>query len=578
MAETQQEEATGLVNAASFITNSSRVLECNVPSPSHANTIASLIFAGEIEQLMLEKVLCGRPALRICEAVAASCTIRSFSFEPKISYIYTVSAGERKLFVEMLAAAIANHGSLREVTVTDLPLLAEDAKALSQSLSSSSLEAITVRFVPPAPKVISALRTAKNLRSIAMEWDSAPRKQPALLSSLADWPRLDRLVLCWLGIDAAGGKALASGELWLAGIRALNLDGNKLGDEGVKEVVDGLLLDKFGGKRREVALRELDLAENSIYSEGGEAIAELVRHSPHLERLRISHNHIGDASGTALGESLRTCRHTLRWIDVDSCELGSQSIASICRSLSGAKVLSQISMSNNQAGTEGVKALTQDLLLRSRAMETLLVDENGLSAVHAESLAAGLRGSRGALRLLNLCRNKGIATAELIAALPTSLEELWLADCGVGDEEARAIVEFLRRSRCIRKLCLSRNVLHSDSAKALAEAAAPSRSLEELYLSDNVLGEQGAIAIAAELVRGKCRGLRELSIMRIGMGKKGVEIIAQAAVEAKENFIGRLSTLKSIATSAVDGGVAGRNAIKCASLILGSALHLLCYE
>ena len=75
-----------------------------------------------------------------------------------------------------------------------------------------------------------------------------------------------------------------------------------------------------------------------------------------------------------------------------------------------------------------------------------------------------------------------VPSTALLLKRTHSLTELWLRDCGIGDDGACQLAEALRVNSTLRELRLPGNPLGERGAKALVESLAHNTSVKGLHL------------------------------------------------------------------------------------------------
>ncbi len=569
MTETSKEATACLLNSVSFITNSDSVVRCY---KSGMDTVADMIslHGAQLERLVLDDLPSGSCLPRLSEAISGSTTISFFSVDCGYSNRY-VTLTDPKL-IGLMIAALQNK-TLRRLTIKNMNLHTEEIRTFCKPLRTCSLTEIRIehsRLV--TKKFISALCRLSALQSLYIlttEFSFSIEEVSALAAAVQCWPWLRELGLHSVGIAQSAGKLLgeALGKGCAGRLQVLELPCNNLGDKEIAAIVDGILGSCRRRRAEETAIRVLDLRKNTFAHGGGLKIAELLKMSPNLERLDVELN--PDVDTVELGDSLRTCAGTLRWLSVNVCRLGPKGITSICRSLSGTQKLQNLTIAGTKAGNEGLRAVAEEIVAKGTSLVTLSLRTIGATADGAKFLALALKKSRNPLRSLNLCSNKGIGTAELIESLPDSLQKLELRKCAADDQSAEAIGRFIRQSHCIRRVILGDNDFHAAGIKPMLEAARESDSLKELEVAGNDLGPAGALCVAETI--GRCRSLRRLNIVRTHIGSEGAKAIAKAGVNARPRFVQGLSKLQELMMYRSDMGDEERRElqeVKCLGLLI----------
>jgi Ran GTPase-activating protein (RanGAP) involved in mRNA processing and transport len=184
-----------------------------------------------------------------------------------------------------------------------------------------------------------------------------------------------------------GDDLLRSPEL--AGLSALDLEGNELGDAGVESLL-------FLLRRGEVGIQLLNLRSNYLTPRGAQELAT----SPVVAALRdldLGINILGPAGAVVLARSAYLGR--LHVLKLDDCRLGTAGV----RALVDSPLLGQLTtldLGSNGLGDPGVVALAETSAVRG--LTTLTLNNNGIGDVGADALlrSANFDGVK-ALRLLN---------------------------------------------------------------------------------------------------------------------------------------------------------------------------------
>lgn len=95
-------------------------------------------------------------------------------------------------------------------------------------------------------------------------------------------------------------------------LRELYLDDNKIGNDGCKELGEGLLHNKY--------LETFSISKNLIYTEGCRILCFAVQSNGILKRLRLDNNPLGAAGGRYVGEML-LMNDSLEFVDVSNIDL-----------------------------------------------------------------------------------------------------------------------------------------------------------------------------------------------------------------------------------------------------------------
>jgi uncharacterized protein (TIGR02996 family) len=212
------------------------------------------------------------------------------------------------------------------------------------------------------------------------------------------------------------------------------------------------------------SLKELELtgsSEGTIGHAGARALAE----SPHLTNLtslQLSSLEIGDEGVTALAQS--PILANLTRLDLDSCHFGADGVVALASATLGP--LTELYLSWNRIGPAATGLLSRPVLAD---LETLFLRD----------CAVGPEGARAVAEARHL----------------TALQHLWL-DCNAIGPEGAADLAGASHLASLRGLNLGRNDLGDDGVAALA-ASPYLANLVFLGLHENRLGPAGVAALAS---------------------------------------------------------------------------------
>nr|UTQ10232.1 NLRP12-like protein 2 [Ctenopharyngodon idella] len=276
--------------------------------------------------------------------------------------------------------------------------------------------------------------------------------------------------LDYCGVTDEGCAALASAlRSNPSHLRELNLNGNKLGDPGVKLL--STVLENLHFK-----LQRLWLCECGVTDEGNAALASALRSNPsHLRELNLSFNKLGDSGVKRLSAGLENhCK--LELLGLGDCGVTDEGCAALASALrSNPSHLRELKLSNNNLGDSGVKLLSTALEIPQCKLESLELADCGVTDKGCAALASALRSNPKHLRQMDLSQNKlgdpGVKLLSVVLENPhCNLEELWLMGCGVTDEGCAALATALRsNSSHLRVLNLSENKLGESGEKLLSD-------------------------------------------------------------------------------------------------------------
>jgi hypothetical protein len=271
----------------------------------------------------------------------------------------------------------------------------------------------------------------------------------------------------------------------------------------------------FSALRGNTQLRELSTSSHPLTCEAAALLSAALLSQPDgfLQRLCVGDRTFGDAGLAALTPG---CAR-LRSLALDGRGLTHASGAVLARLLSGP--LAELTLADNSLGDDGVALL---LSCGSEALETLDLSRCSLSSASGAPLAS-LLSACSRLASLRLAGNSlGGAGARSLCSggLSTSLRQLDLCDCAIGDDGAAALAEALSsHAPQLQALQLAHCGLGARGVAALAASAAQRVSpLRELCLAGNA--ELGCAP--REEVLGATRLLSACGVQWLDLGQCGL--------------------------------------------------------
>eukprot|EP00771_Trimastix_marina_P002282 gnl/Trimastix_PCT/3402.p1 GENE.gnl/Trimastix_PCT/3402~~gnl/Trimastix_PCT/3402.p1 ORF type:complete len:405 (-),score=82.97 gnl/Trimastix_PCT/3402:30-1175(-) len=255
-------------------------------------------------------------------------------------------------------------------------------------------------------------------------------------------------------------------------IEVLELSWNKLGDSAASALARLI--------ESNHTLRSLDVRHNHIGLYGAEALARSLaaaheegRTSPSLEALRLAGNPIGNRGALHLAQALQV-NEQMRELDLDNCELETESVIAFSTMLLSNTTLASLSLSNPR-----LFSLQEETVMHFAAMLTT----------------------------------------------NTSLVRLDLSKHAMRDEACRTLCAHLQRNASLQSLSLRCNRLTMEGGIALGGLLCTS-PIVELNLSANRIADPGAVAIARSLASNT--SLLTLDLSYNGIGPQGLTEIAHA--------------------------------------------------
>ncbi|XP_076843154.1 NACHT, LRR and PYD domains-containing protein 3-like isoform X2 [Brachyhypopomus gauderio] len=380
----------------------------------------------------------------------------------------------------------------------------------------------------------SALRSnpSSHLRELNLNTNVPGDSGVNQLSALLEDPHctLEKLHLTSCSIREEGCAALCSAlrSNPSSHLRELNLNYNKPGDSGVKQL-SALLEDPY------CTLEKLHLSRCSIREEGCAALCSALRSNPssHLRELNLNHNEPGDSGVKQLSALLENPHCTLEILDLSMCSIREVGCAALCSALrSNPSHLTELNLTNNKPGDSGENQLSALLEDPHCTLEKLDLSNCSIGEEGCAALCSALRSNPSShLRELNLNHNKpGDSGVKQLSALledpHCTLEKLHLSSCSIREEGYAALCSALMSnpSSHLRELNLTNNKPGDSGVKQLSALLEdPHCTLEKLHLSHCSITEEGCAALCLALRSNPSSHLRELNLNNSEPGDSGVK-------------------------------------------------------
>ncbi|XP_036810255.1 NLR family, CARD domain containing 5 isoform X3 [Oncorhynchus mykiss] len=206
----------------------------------------------------------------------------------------------------------------------------------------------------------------------------------------------------------------------LRGMEELELDGMRISDNGVEELIKHL--PTWSG------LRKISLSGNCISDQAGERLVQALTTCTALEELNLSRNNLSLACAAKMGQVLPTLTH-FRVLDLSENEIGTKGSVSISKALISMKYLTKIHLTSigtselagladslahcvcaedvsfawNDCGDD-VAVKLAEVLPQCQKLRRLDLESNSISTIGAEALARSLH-SCPSVEVIRLWRN-----------------------------------------------------------------------------------------------------------------------------------------------------------------------------
>ncbi|XP_076835956.1 NACHT, LRR and PYD domains-containing protein 3-like isoform X3 [Brachyhypopomus gauderio] len=381
----------------------------------------------------------------------------------------------------------------------------------------------------------SALRSnpSSHLRELNLTYNKPGDSGVKQLSALLKDPhcKLEILELHNCSITEEGCTALSSAlkSNPSSHLRELNLNHNKPGDSGVKQL-SALLEDPH------CKLEKLQMSNCSIPDEGCAALCSALRSNPstHLRELNLNNNEPGHTGVKQLSALLEDPHCKLEKLHLSGCNIAEEGCVALASALRSnpSSHLRELNLNYNEPGDSGVKQLSVILKDPHCTLEKLHLSNCSIPEEGCAALCSALRSNPSShLRELNLNLNKpgdsGVKQLSSLLKDPhCTLEKLQLSCCSITEEGCAALCSALRSnpSSHLRELNLNNNYPGDSGVKQLSALLEdPHCTLDKLHLSTCSITEEGCAALCSALRSNPSSHLRELNLNRNKPGDAGVK-------------------------------------------------------
>ncbi|MCA9712628.1 MAG: hypothetical protein KDK70_42765, partial [Myxococcales bacterium] len=206
----------------------------------------------------------------------------------------------------------------------------------------------------------------------------------------------------------------------------------------------------------------LDLCKQVVGPEGIGPVLDGLADNPHVTRLMIGNNIVGNTGALAIADFIRSGHSHIDVWYIAGNEIDADGLVPVCEALYDDPHVRSLWLKRNPLGPDGGPLLAE-LLRRNRWIHTLDLVNTGLL-------------DDGAIPVIEaLADNEG-------------LRHLYLGTNGLTERSAQALAAVLRRTDRLESLFLSCNRLGDEGVQHLAEALRHDRSLVRLGLASNRLG------------------------------------------------------------------------------------------
>ncbi len=291
----------------------------------------------------------------------------------------------------------------------------------------------------------------------------------------------------------------------------------------------------------------LDLCKQVVGPEGIGPVLDGLADNPHVTRLMIGNNIVGNSGAMAIADFIRSGRSPIDVWYIAGNEIDAQGLAGVCEALYDNPHVVSLWLKRNPLGPNSGELLAR-LLRRNQRIHTLDLVNTGLLDDGAVPVIEALGDNEGLEHLYLGTNGLGPRSAEALAAVlrsTSNLRSLFVSCNRLGDEGVAHLAAALGDNRGLERLGLASNRLGPAAAKSLAEAVGGHEDLRFLDLGwtrataavgelGNRIGNEGA-TVLADMLRTN-RTLQALDVSHNRISQSGIDAIA-AALDDNERLV-----------------------------------------
>ena len=291
-------------------------------------------------------------------------------------------------------------------------------------------------------------------------------------------------------ITSNGAKEIATAIRVNTTLEKLDLSCNRISNDGVRFISDGL--------KNNNSLQELNISRNEITIEGAQYIAEAIQVNTTLEKINVSYNAISDNGAAAISYSLQFNNS-----------------------------LQEINMSRNEITSEGAQYIAEAIQVNT-TLEKINVSCNAISDDGAAAISYSLQFNNS-LQELNISRNEitseGVKKITEVIQVNTTLKHLDLSINNIADDGANFISDGLQFNSSLQELNVSHSCITNKGIKEITDAIQINSTLQNINISKNQISHKGLMYFM-EAVKNNCT-LQVVNITHNNVTRSGFTSIKQ---------------------------------------------------
>ena len=435
-----------------------------------------------LEELYLDSNNLGIGTLKVARSLQHITTVKVLSFNNNIPQEAS----------EELALAIKSNKQLEKLSLID------------NNLHSSAIV------------ILNSLATITTLTVLVLNNNQIPHEAgDALASVIMHNTRLEELYLRSnnLGI---GTVKVAKSLQHITTVKILSLSSNNIPQEASEELALAIesnqLLKKLWISNNNLhssaivflnslatitTLTVLDLSNNQIPHEAGEALASVIMHNTRLEELYLHSNNLGIGT-VKIAKSLQHIT-TLKMLSLGSNSIPQEASEELALAIESNQLLKKLWVSNNNLHSSAIVFLNS--LATNTTMTVLNLNNNQISQESGEALAFVIMHNTRLEELYLDSNNLGIGTLKVARSLQhiITVKVLSLDNNNIPQEASEELALAIKSNKQLEKLSLIDNNLHS-SAIVILNSLATITTLTVLVLNNNQIPHEAGEALASVIM------------------------------------------------------------------------------
>ena len=269
-------------------------------------------------------------------------------------------------------------------------------------------------------------------------------------------------------------------------LKELNMSENMITSNGAKEIATAI--------RVNTTLEKLDLSCNRISNDGVSFISDCFKNNNSLQELNISKNKITSEGAQYIAEAIQV-NTTLAKINVSCNAISDDGAAAISYSLRFNNSLQELNMSRNEITSEGVKKITKVIQVNT-TLKCLDLSINKIVDDGADFISGGLK-SNISLQELNISHNcitnKGIKKITEGIQINSTLQNINISTNLISIEGLVYFMEAVKNNCTLQVVNITHNNVTRSGFTSIKQCIENLQHPIQIYASWNEINESGKL-------------------------------------------------------------------------------------